>query len=172
LATIMRVRPSALLLSLVALLGPASGCGDDLPPIPASHDPKGEDLVVGAVVAATETSGGIRLNKIIFVDDYPPPLDYEFHMIAYEPKAQTWEEAQRMWKNKQVEIIVKHFTVRRIDFMVRDYRVLFKEPVTPQEKAYYDEAKPRYPVPRRPPGAATAAPAATTAEPAPTGAAP
>jgi hypothetical protein len=121
----------------------ATGCkgGDDLPPIPASHDPKGDDLVEGAVVAATETSGGIRLNKILHVDDFPLPLDYEFHMVAYDPKGATWEEAQRLWKNKQVKPIVKHFIVRKAAFMERDYRVLFKEKPTPEELAPYEASK-------------------------------
>jgi hypothetical protein len=146
-----------LLLALSVAL--AAGCGQgegsatsgtsaaDIPPIPATHHPKGEDIVVGAVVAATEKSGGIRLNKVVFVDDYPPPLDYEFHMIAYDPKAQTWEEAARMWKGKQVKVIVPHFSVRRTDFMVRDYRVLFVEKVTPEEKAPYESSKRTFPNP-------------------------
>jgi hypothetical protein len=132
-------------LVLLAVIALANGCkGDgasDIPPVPTSHDPKGEDLVQGAVVAATETSGGIRLNKIVYVDDYPLPLDYEFHMIAYDPKGQTWEETSRMWKEKKVNVIVPHFVVRRVDFMVRDYRVLYVEKVTPEERAAYDHAK-------------------------------
>jgi hypothetical protein len=139
-AIVVRVR--ALLLTLSVL---AYGCngGDgksDIPPVPASHDPKGEDLVQGAVVAAIENSGGIRLNKIVHVDDFPLPLDYEFHMIAYDPKAQTWEEASRLWKDKdtKLSVIVPHFIVRKVDFMTRDYRVLYKEKVTPEEKAAYD----------------------------------
>jgi hypothetical protein len=147
----MRVRAFLTVLVLAAL---ASACGDassDIPPIPASHHPKGEDITVGTVLAATENSGGVRLNKVIFVDDYPPPLDYEFHMVAYDPKAQTWEEAARMWKKKQVSVIIQHFTVRRTDFLTRDYRVLFKEDVTPEEKAVYEASKNRYPIPPRPP---------------------
>lgn len=142
-------------LSIAVFVCAASGCGNsgsgasgsDIPPIPASHHPKGEDIVVGAVVAATETSGGIRLNKVVFVDDFPPPLDFEFHMIAYEPKAQTWEEAARMWKNKEVKVIVPHFSVRRADFLVRDYRILFVEKVTPEEKAPYESSKRTFPNP-------------------------
>lgn len=138
---------------LLATLVLAAACGkgegsaaSDIPPIPATHHPKGEDLVEGAVVAATETSGGIRLNKIVHVDDFPLPLDYEFHMIAYDPKAQTWEEAARMWKNKEVKVIIPHFTVRRMDFMVRDYRVLGVEKLTPEELAPYEASKRTYPL--------------------------
>lgn len=131
---------------LVAACGNGGGAATDIPPVPSSHDPKGADLVEGAVVAATETSGGIRLNKIVHVDDFPAPLDYEFHMIAYDPKARTWEEASRMWKNKdrQLSIIVPHFSVRRMDFMVRDYRVLYVEKVTPEELAPYEASKRTY----------------------------
>lgn len=144
---VRRLVPVLALSALVAACGKGDGSGaaSDIPPIPASHHPKGEDLVEGAVVAATETSGGIRLNKIVHVDDFPAPLDYEFHMIAYEPKAKTWEEAARMWKNKEVKVIVSHFSVRRADFMVRDYRVLYGEKVTPEERAPYESSKRTYP---------------------------
>jgi len=137
------VRTRALLLFLAVLVHGCKGDGgsSDLPAIPASHDPKGADLVEGAVVAATEASGGVRLNKIVFVDDFPLPLDYEFHMIAYDPKAQTWDEASRLWKDKKVNVIVPHFVVRRTDFMVRDYRVLYNEKVTAEEKAPYEAAR-------------------------------
>jgi hypothetical protein len=137
----MRQHALFLVLAIVACGCKGEGSSSDLPAIPASHDPKGADLVDGAVLAATETAGGIRLLKIVHVDDYPLPLDYEFHMIAYDPKAQTWEEAARMWKDKSVKVIVPHFSVRRVDFMVRDYRVLFNEKITPEEKAPYDAAR-------------------------------
>src|SRR5690349_11625781 len=113
------MRARAFLFFVAAALS-AAACGNkgepssDIPPVPATHDPKGEDLVQGAVVAATETSGGIRLNKIVYVDDYPPPLDYEFHMIAYDPKGKTWEEASHLWKDKKATVVVPHFTVRRV----------------------------------------------------------
>lgn len=138
------VRNHALILALAVL---ANGCNDgkgattDIPAIPTSHDPKGEDLVQGAVIAATETSGGIRLNKIVYVDDLPAPLDYELHMIAYDPKAQSWDEASHMWKDKKVSVIVPHFIVRRPDFLVRDYRVLYNEKVTPEEKAPFEASR-------------------------------
>jgi hypothetical protein len=136
---------------LCAVVIGACGCkGDgasaDLPPIPAAHDPKGEDLVEGAVLAAIEGPGSVgagkyRLLKIVHVDDFPLPLDFEFHMIAYEPKSETWEEAARMWKDKHVKVTVDHFIVRKVDFMTRDYRVLFKEPITPEEQKPYDRSK-------------------------------
>ncbi len=136
------------------------GCssGSDIPPIPTSHHPKGEDIVEGVVLAATETSGGSRLYKVVHVDDYPPPIDYEFHMIAYEPKAQTWEEAARMWKDKKVTVAKKHISVRRVNFLTRDYRILFTEPVTPEERKPYEESKIKYPVPPPPPAKSSADP--------------
>ncbi|MBK8252178.1 MAG: hypothetical protein IPK82_05860 [Polyangiaceae bacterium] len=138
------------LLALTFALGCSSGdASSGLPPIPSSHDPKGADLEAGVVIAATEASGGVRLNKILHVDDFPPPLDYEFHMMAFDPKANSWEEAANMWKNKQVNVIIKHFTVRRSDFLTRDYRVLFKEPLTAEEKQIYEASKRTYPSERR-----------------------
>ena len=136
------MRSRTLFFCLLCALGVSGwGCKNDDTPIPAAHDPKGEDLVEGAVIAATETSGGIRLLKIVHVDDFPLPLDYEFHMIAYDPKGQSWEETARMWKEKRVKVIIDHFIVRKVDFMVRDYRVLFKEPITPEERKPYEDSK-------------------------------
>lgn len=136
------MRARALLFALFAL---ASACGNgsgssDVPPIPTTHDPKGEDLVQGAVIAAVESNGGVRINKIVHVDDLPPPLDYELHMIAYDPKAPSFEDAARQWKNKDAElkVIVPHFLVRRVDYLTRDYRVIAKEKVTPEERAPYE----------------------------------
>ena len=62
-------------------------------------------------------------------------------MIAYEPKSETWEEAAHMWKDKRVKVVVDHFIVRKVDFLTRDYRVLFKEPLTPEERAPYERSK-------------------------------
>jgi len=148
------VRTRTLLFSgLCALVLGASGCNSgggsassDIPPIPAAHDPKGDDLVEGAVLAAIEGPGSVgagkyRLLKIVHVDDFPLPLDFEFHMIAYEPKGETWEEAARLWKDKRVKVTIDHFIVRKVDFMTRDYRVLFKEPITPEEQAPYNRSK-------------------------------
>lgn len=144
------MRPSALLLVVVlaALTGLTTACKSDgsgsgagAAPVPSAHDPNGEDLVQGAVLAATETNGGMRLNKIVYVDDLPAPLGYEFHMIAYDPKGQSWDEAARMWREKKVSVIVPHFVVRKVDFMVRDYRVLAVEPVTAEEKAAFEASR-------------------------------
>jgi hypothetical protein len=144
----MKVRALLLALSVLACAcGKGEGGASDIPPIPSSHHPKGEDLVAGAVVAAAEASGGIRLNKIVHVDDFPAPLDYEFHMIAYDPKAQSWEEAARMWKSKELKVIIEHFSVQRANFLVRDYRVLHVEKVTAEERKAYESSKRTFPGP-------------------------
>lgn len=148
------MRTRSLFFGFFALVLFASGCDGGkgsgaqpaaLPPIPTAHDANGADLVEGAVIAAVETNGvgagTTRLLKIVHVDDFPLPLDYEFHMIAYEPKGNTWEECARLWRDKKVKIIQDHFIVRKVDFMTRDYRVIAVEPVTPEEKAPYDKAR-------------------------------
>ena len=88
----MRMRPyEALALAALAV----AAC-NSAPPVPTSSDPDGKDLVEGAVVAATESAGGVRLYKIVHVDDLPEPLGYEYHLIAYDPKAGSFEEAARL----------------------------------------------------------------------------
>ena len=131
----------SLLAAVIALAALASACGkggDAAPPVPASSDPEGNDLVVGAVIAAAEPSGGYRLNKLIAVEPYPPPLSPELHLIAYNPKGSTYEEAARIRRKKaSVSIVLDHVEVRKIDFIKRDHRVLLVEPVTDAEKAPY-----------------------------------
>jgi hypothetical protein len=121
------------------------GCGrsptKDAPAVPASSDPEGKDLVAGAVVAAYESSGGYRLYKIVHVDDFPDPIGYEYHMIAYDPKGTTFEDAARIWKQGAVKVILDHLDVRQVHFMPRDHRVIAVEKITPAEKAAYDRSQ-------------------------------
>lgn len=107
------------------------------PTVPASSDPDGKDLVEGAVVAATETSGGVRLYKIVHVDDLPEPLGYEYHMIAYDPKATSFETAAQLWGSPEKQVALAHIEVRKIHFMPREHRVLKVESVSPAELAPY-----------------------------------
>ncbi|WP_156339018.1 hypothetical protein [Chondromyces crocatus] len=128
-------------LALGGLLS-ASGCDRHSTLSLSVADPKGEDLVKGAVVAASESSGGIRLYKIVHVDDYPPPLDYEIHMIAYEPKAQTFEDAAALWSRRErLTIASDHVYVQRSQFLLRERHVLRVEPVTDQEAEGYARSK-------------------------------
>ncbi|MDI3287888.1 hypothetical protein [Polyangium sp. 15x6] len=130
------------LLVLCMALGSVAACNRDVS-VPASSDPNGKDLVEGAVVAAAESSGGIRLYKIVHVDDYPEPAGPEYHMIAYNPKVPTFQDAANLWKHKRSEVTVAldHIFVRLVSFGKRDHRVLFVEPVTDEEKAPYLKAK-------------------------------
>jgi hypothetical protein len=137
----MRSFPLAAALILCGLsIAPA--CNDGFPPIPASSDPEGKDLVTGAVVAAAESRGGIRLYKIVHVDDYPPPLGWQLYMVAYDPKAQTFQEAAALWKKKEgVKVALDYVEVQLALFLPRDHRVIAVEPVTDEEKAPYLRAR-------------------------------
>jgi hypothetical protein len=138
----MTVRPyAAVLAATLAFVGCKSA-----PTVPASSDPDGKDLVEGAVVAATEANGGVRLYKIVHVDDYPEPIGYEYHMIAYDPKAASYEEAAKLWTSPEKQIALAHIEVRKIHFMPRDHRVLKVEPVSQAElQPYLDRGKPNVP---------------------------
>ncbi len=127
---------------LCIALGSVAGCNRDVA-VPASSDPAGKDLVEGAVVAAAESAGGIRLYKIVHVDDYPEPAGPEYHMIAYDPKVPTFQDAANLWKHKRGEMTVAldHVFVRLVNFGKRDHRVLFVEKVTEEEKGPYLKAR-------------------------------
>ena len=141
--------PTRLVLLALALLGAAalpacskgSATEEAAPPIPASSDPAGKDIVEGAVIAAKESMGGIRLYKVTHVDDYPDPIGYEYHMIAYDPKSDTFEQAALTWKKRETKVIFEHLVVRDIHFLPRDHRVVFVEPLTAAELATYTKSR-------------------------------
>jgi hypothetical protein len=136
----MRTIALALTLLLCGLsLVPA--CDEPIPPVPASSDPEGKDFVKGAVVAAAESSGGIRLYKVVHVDDYPKPLGWELHMIAYDPKASTFQDAAILWQKKTgLTVALDYVNVRLVDFLPRDHRILKVEPVSDEEMKPYKRA--------------------------------
>ena len=88
-------------------------------------------------------AGGFRLYKIVHVDDYPEPAGPEYHMIAYDPKVVTYQDAANLWKFKRgdVKIALDHIFVRLANFGKRDHRVLVVEPVTDEERAPYLKSK-------------------------------
>jgi hypothetical protein len=137
----------ATLFVLGLALASSTGCQrEELsgPPVPASSDPQGNDLVAGAVVVADEYGGGYRLLKIVHLDDYPLPLGHELHFIAYDPVVKTFEEGAKVWNEAKTKgplaIAKDHVFARKIDFLKRAYRVIGQEPVTPEERKPYLES--------------------------------
>jgi hypothetical protein len=128
----------ALCLALTAV----TGCKRDAP-VPSASDPEGKDLVEGAVVAAVESSGGVRLYKIVHTDDYPEPAGSEYHMIAYDPKVASFQDAANLWKfhRDEAKVALDHVFVRWVSFGKRDHRVLVVEPVTPEEAKPYLQSR-------------------------------
>lgn len=132
------MRSIALAVALAAgLLVLAPACDRGGPPVPASSDPSGKDLVSGAIVAAVESSGGIRIYKVVEVEHLPDPFGPDLHMIAYDPKAETFEQAAKLRRKGGMSIILDHVMVRLVNFMPRDHRVIATEPVSAEEKAPY-----------------------------------
>lgn len=135
------MRSLLLAAALLALgLAIAPGC-ESVPPVPTSSDPEGKDIVKGAIVAATESSGGVRLYKVIHIDDYPPPIGWDLHMIVYDPKAPTFQDAAILHKRGGFKVLNDHILVRLVNFLTRDHRVLKVEPVTDAEEAPYIRAR-------------------------------
>jgi hypothetical protein len=125
---------------LLVLALAATGCDK---PIPAP-DPDGKDIVAGAVVAAftlSEKEPGVRTYKVVHVDDYPQPVGYNYHLIAYDPKAPTFEDARDLRGRGVLKVLMPHLEVRAADFLPRNHRVIGVEPVTPEERAPYERAR-------------------------------
>jgi hypothetical protein len=133
----MTLRSSGLALALAVL---SVSCSTPIPP----PDPTGHDLLKGVVVAATtsaEQTPGMRTYKVVHVDDYPEPIGWNLHLIAYDPKAPTFEEAQRIRQNGKMKVVSDHVEVRLVDFITRDHRIIAKESVSEEEMAGYIRAR-------------------------------
>lgn len=118
-----------------------TGCKGDAIPAP---DPKGKDIVAGAVIAAVtsaEPTPGIRTYKVLHVDDYPEPIGYNYHLAAYDPKAATFEQAREIRRRGKMTVVLGHLEVRAVDFLKRDHRVIAKEALTEAELAPYEKAR-------------------------------
>jgi hypothetical protein len=132
------MRPLLMTIASALFLGTlASGCGGCRtdgkgtgPPVPASSDPEGKDLVEGAIVAAEEKTGGVRLYKIKEVKYFPPPMSDELVMLAFNEKANDFKHAADLWRRRKFTIAVANARVQRHMFITRDYRVIDREPVT------------------------------------------
>ena len=136
----MALRTTLSILALTAASTLGTACNKPIPP----PDPKGKDIVAGAVVAAVTTAEkepGIRTYKVVHVDDYPEPVGYNYHLIAYDPKAKTFEEARELRERGVMTVVLPHFEVRAMDFLPRDHRVIAIEPVSDQERAPYEKAR-------------------------------
>jgi len=130
---------SAIALLFVAVTTAAcSGCESKskaAPPVPASSDPTGADLVVGAIVAADEKSGGVRLYKVKETNWFPDPVGDELVMIAFREKGQDFKHAADLWHQRKLIVELPNVRVQRHMFRKRDYRVIAFEPVTDADKA-------------------------------------
>lgn len=128
------------------LASPLLGCGrstetSNAPALPASSDPQGKDLVEGAIVTAEESIGGYRLYKILHVDDLPEPFGTEYHLMAYDPKADTLAESVQIFRQGKMHVVLDHFEVRKVHFIKRDHRVIAVEPITAAEQAPYIKSR-------------------------------
>jgi hypothetical protein len=133
-----RARAPATLLFVGALVGGTlvGGCKSDPgPPVPASADPEGKDLVVGAVVAAFEKDGGVRLYKVKEINYFPPPLSDELVMLAFNEKGGDFPHAAKLFEQRNLTVAVPNVRVYRHLFRERDYRVLAVEPVSDADRA-------------------------------------
>jgi len=124
----MRLAPLLLAASLSLAL---AGCRDKALDPPA---PEGKDVVKGAVLAAAEAPEGIRLYKVIEIEDLPPPIGDQYHLLAYDPKAKTFEDARALWREGKVAVVKDNVIARKVLFIKRDYRVIGVEGVSPDER--------------------------------------
>jgi hypothetical protein len=115
-----------------------AACAEAPLPEPA---PGAVDVVEGAVLAAVEPSGAVRLYKVTHVDDYPLPVDYLFHLIVYEPTAPSFEAARALWARGEAKVFKPNIQVRRPDWAKRSYRVVKVEGLTTAERGTYESAQ-------------------------------
>lgn len=132
----MRASRATIVLLLAGLA--SVGCKSEehsAPPVPASSDPEGKDLVEGAVVAAFEKGGGVRLYKIKEKQWFPPPLSEELVMIAFREKGRDFAHAAGIFEQRDLTVALPNVRVYRHEFIKRNYRVLTVEPISEAERA-------------------------------------
>ena len=135
-----------------ALATAVTGCKSEVgegPPVPASSDHEGKDLVAGAIVAAVEKGGavqneGVRLYKVVDAVYFPPPMSDELVMIAFKETGLDFRAAATLWARGKLTVGLPQVRVQRHIFRTRDYRVLANEPVTEADKSAKADA-PRNP---------------------------
>jgi hypothetical protein len=107
--------------------------------VPASSHPEGKDIVEGAIVAAYEKNGGVRLYKVKEVRYFPPPMSDELVMLAFNETANDFKHASALWRRRKFTIAVANARVQRHMFITREYRVLTTEPVSDLDKELKSE---------------------------------
>lgn len=113
----------------MGLAGVAPACrrAPEDPPVPAGHAPDGKDLVLGAVVAAEEKSGGVRIYLIKEVKFLPPPSTDALLMVAFKEKGDDFLHAAKLYRQRKLTVALNLVDVERHRFIARDYRVLAVE---------------------------------------------
>ena len=127
------------LVALAIALMMGIGCRTDGkgsgPPVPSSSDPAGKDLVEGAIVLATEKSGGVRIYKIKKLKFFPDPIGWQLVMLAYNEKGNDLAHAADVWRKGKLTVAVARVAVARHRFVSnRKYRVIAREPVTEADR--------------------------------------
>lgn len=136
-----RSLPSVVLVA--ACVAGSAGCKGDAPqgpPVPASSDPDGRDLVPGAIVAAFEKGAAVkreavRLYKVVDSIYFPPPMSDELVLIAYEETSPDFQTAAARFASGKLTIAAPQVRVQRHMFRMRDYRVLTNLPVTDADRS-------------------------------------
>lgn len=97
----------------------------------------GKDLVEGAIVAVATTAEpapGVRVYKVLQVHEYPPPFGCQLDLVAYDPKAPSFEEAAAARRRGKMTVAMAKVEVPRYEFLKLDHRVVGVEPVSEQER--------------------------------------
>ena len=132
----MRFLPTLLTALLMLSLGACKkGDSPKGPPLPASSDPTGKDLKAGAVVIAPEKGGGVRIYKITKVNFFPPPMNDELVMTAYNEKGRDLQHAAALWRQGGLTIALVKGRVYRNAFRSRDYRIIDRVAITDADHA-------------------------------------
>ena len=105
------------------------------PPIPASSEPEGKDLIPGAIVLALdEKRKAVRIYKVVSFQYFPPPVGDELVMIAFNEMGNDFRHASDLWQQRKLTVAMPRVKVQRQMFAGRKYRVIHHEPVSEADK--------------------------------------
>jgi len=120
-------------LALVFVALAASACSGEN----EQHVVPAELTTPGSFVAASETGiPGYRLNRVLRADVLPNQRDVYLHINVYREVAQSFEDAEKFAKTKELTLLTPNALVILSDFVTRDYKVVWFRTLTPEEEAF------------------------------------
>jgi hypothetical protein len=96
-----------------------------------------ELTVRGSFVAAIDDDGKTYLlNRVLLAERFPDDIDTVLHLIMYEERATSIEQATELAKRPNLHVRFPHGTVLARDYMRREWKVVWFRTLNAEEEGY------------------------------------